>query len=78
MYKVCFVSGQMNFDDSGRGISFIHLNSYYLTGIISVIINLPTSTVIACTDVIYHVQWIRGVLNKHVSKYISLQIGRSG
>ncbi|XP_029342388.1 uncharacterized protein LOC115033024 isoform X1 [Acyrthosiphon pisum] len=57
--------GQMNLDDSGRGISFIHLNSYYLTGIISVIINLPTSTVIACTDVIYHIQWIRGILNKH-------------
>ncbi|XP_016655958.1 modular serine protease isoform X2 [Acyrthosiphon pisum] len=53
--------------DLGAGISFLHFNSYYLTGIHSVNYDLSKTNnpVLGFTDIKYHVQWIRGVLNKH-------------
>ncbi|XP_022182774.1 uncharacterized protein LOC111042453 isoform X2 [Myzus persicae] len=55
---------------AGSGISFLHDNSYYLTGILSVTNYLSNDTVIGFTDIKYHVQWIRGILNKHFTMNI--------
>jgi len=69
-YKISIVSGQVdvNADDG-------HFDSYYLTGIMSVFNYLEDQTgFIGCTDIKYHVPWIREILNKHVSKYISLYV----
>ncbi|XP_016661869.1 uncharacterized protein LOC100160377 isoform X2 [Acyrthosiphon pisum] len=52
-------------ENAGSGISFLHLKSYYITGILSISNNLKNDTVIGFTDIKYHVQWIRVVLNKH-------------
>ncbi|CAI6368896.1 unnamed protein product [Macrosiphum euphorbiae] len=54
--------------DRGAGISFLHFNSYYLTGILSFNsydLSNTSKPVLGFTDIKYHVQWIRGVLNKH-------------
>jgi len=76
MYKLSLVLGKRLYaQDGGAGISFLHSNSYYLTGILSVTgydLNDTNTPVLGFTDIEYHLHWIRGVLNKHVRKYISL------
>ncbi|XP_029344850.1 modular serine protease-like [Acyrthosiphon pisum] len=61
--------GEMLYDrDVGAGISFLHFDSYYLTGILSVTgydLNDTNTPVMGFTDIEYHLHWIRGVLNKH-------------
>ncbi|XP_060881631.1 uncharacterized protein LOC132953091 isoform X2 [Metopolophium dirhodum] len=59
---------EISAEDLGTGISFLHFNSYYLTGIHSVNsydLSKTSEPVLGFTDIKYHVQWIRGVLNKH-------------
>ncbi|XP_060870027.1 uncharacterized protein LOC132944607 isoform X1 [Metopolophium dirhodum] len=50
----------------GAGISFLHLNSYFLTGVMSRWDRINKDTVFAFTDIKYHVSWIRGLLIKHL------------
>eukprot|EP00102_Acyrthosiphon_pisum_P015054 XP_008185439.2 PREDICTED: limulus clotting factor C-like isoform X2 [Acyrthosiphon pisum] len=65
-------------EDAGSGISFLHFNSYYLTGIMSLKHigkndtvtglsrnDLINDTVLVFTDIKYHVHWIRGIFNKY-------------
>ncbi|XP_060870753.1 serine protease 48-like [Metopolophium dirhodum] len=47
----------------GDGLSFFHNNSYYLTGVTG--IKDPLSSLTVFTEVKYHIQWIRGLYNKH-------------
>ncbi|XP_022162710.1 uncharacterized protein LOC111028389 isoform X2 [Myzus persicae] len=51
---------------SGAGLSFIHSDSYYLTGVACLMDPNTNGSIIVFTDIKYHVQWIRGLLNKHV------------
>jgi len=77
MCKISLVSGLVKDpEDSGRSISFMHFNSYYLTGIISAstVSKDYNNIAVLCTDIKYYVQWIREILNKHVSKYIFICI----
>ncbi|KAL4123123.1 hypothetical protein QTP88_015353 [Uroleucon formosanum] len=55
-------------DITGAGISFLHSNSYFLTGVLSLnhFVN-KTSAVLGFTDIKAHVQWIRGLLKKHAT-----------
>ncbi|XP_060881629.1 uncharacterized protein LOC132953090 [Metopolophium dirhodum] len=69
--KFCtdYKPGEMLYNrDVGAGISFLHFDSYYLTGILSVTgydLNDTNTPVMGFTDIEYHLHWIRGVLNKH-------------
>jgi len=65
-YKIFLVSGQgLGKGDSGAGLSFLHSNLYYLTGVVS-IKDPNTKTAIAVfTKIKYHIQWIRGLYIKH-------------
>eukprot|EP00102_Acyrthosiphon_pisum_P010378 XP_008178678.1 PREDICTED: urokinase-type plasminogen activator-like [Acyrthosiphon pisum] len=53
--------------NSGHGLIFLHSNSYFLTGIMSLINIHNNYTVHGFTDIKYHVQWIREILNKHLT-----------
>jgi len=73
VYKISLVSESEEVNDiTGAGISFLHSNSYFLTGVLGLnhFVN-KTSAVLGFTDIKFHVQWIRGLLKKHVRKYIS-------
>jgi len=58
--------------DSGAGLTFLHSDTYYLTGVLSVKDPDTDNSVAVFTNIKFHVQWIRGLLIKHVRKYISL------
>lgn len=70
MYKLSLVLGKRLYArDGGAGISFLHSDSYYLTGILSVTgydLKDTNPPVLGFTDIEYHLHWIRAVLNKHV------------
>jgi len=74
MIIILFVSGPeliRNENTAGAGISFLHSNSYFLTGVFTLEDTKSNYTISGFTDIKYHVQWIRGILNKHVRKHIS-------
>ncbi|XP_022170820.1 uncharacterized protein LOC111034095, partial [Myzus persicae] len=52
--------------DSGSGISFLHSNSYFLTGVLSTIHIEENNTVAGFTGIEYHIKFIHDILNKHV------------
>jgi len=54
--------------DAGAGLTFKHADSYYLTGIVSVKDPNTNNSITSFTDVKYHIQWIRGLYDKYVSK----------
>jgi len=73
MYKISLVSGlDLDITIGGAGIIFLHSNSYFLTGILCLKVNEINDTVLIFTDIKYHVQWIRGILNEDVRKYICI------
>ncbi|XP_029345751.1 mannan-binding lectin serine protease 2 [Acyrthosiphon pisum] len=51
--------------DSGAGLSFLHSNSYYLTGVASVKDPEKNDSVAVFTEIKHHIQWIRRLYNKH-------------
>ncbi|XP_029345059.1 modular serine protease-like isoform X2 [Acyrthosiphon pisum] len=57
-----------DFADSGAGISFLHSNSYFLTGMLNMRIAYPNSAIAGFLDIRFYVQWIRGILNKHFTE----------
>ncbi|XP_003240403.1 trypsin-1 [Acyrthosiphon pisum] len=60
------VSGQgMGKGDSGAGLCFFHSGSYYLTGLASTKDPNTNNSVAVFTEVKHHIQWIRGMYNKH-------------
>eukprot|EP00102_Acyrthosiphon_pisum_P021358 XP_016658568.1 PREDICTED: complement C1s-A subcomponent isoform X2 [Acyrthosiphon pisum] len=60
------VSGQgVGKGDSGAGLSFLHSNSYYLTGVVSIKDPNTENSIAVFTEVKYHIQWIRGLYKKH-------------
>eukprot|EP00102_Acyrthosiphon_pisum_P006978 XP_003241091.2 PREDICTED: uncharacterized protein LOC100572031 isoform X6 [Acyrthosiphon pisum] len=60
------VSGQgVSKGDSGAGLCFLHSDSYYLTGVVSIKDPNTTNSIAVFTEVKYHIQWIRGLFNKH-------------
>lgn len=50
---------------SGAGLCFLHSNSYFLTGIVSIKDPTSNNSDAVFTDVKHHIQWIRGLYNKH-------------
>jgi len=54
-------------DFSGAGITFVHSNYFYLTGVTSVKNPNANSSIIVFTDIYHHVKWIRKVYNKYRS-----------
>jgi len=66
MNKICFVSGERVLQvDSGAGLSFLHSNSYYLTGVASIKDQETNNSVAVFTEVKHHIKWIRRLYNKH-------------
>jgi len=66
MNKIYFVSGRgVNSGDSGAGLSFLHSNLYYLTGVASVKDPYTNNSIAGFTDVKHHIQWIRRLYNKY-------------
>ncbi|CAI6368302.1 unnamed protein product [Macrosiphum euphorbiae] len=51
--------------DSGAGLCFFHSDSYYLTGVVSIKDPNTNNLIAVFTEVNYHIQWIRGLFNKH-------------
>jgi len=63
---ISLVSGQgASKGDSGAGLCFLHSNSYYLTGVVSVKDPNTNNSLSVFTEVKYHIRWIRGLYNKH-------------
>ncbi|XP_022164235.1 uncharacterized protein LOC111029524, partial [Myzus persicae] len=52
--------------DSGSGISFLHSNSYFLTGVLSTTHTEENNTVAGFTGIKHHIKFIQGILNKRV------------
>jgi len=75
MYRKYLFSGLFAVgEDGGAGINFLYSNSYFLTGILSFRDKIIKRPVTGYTDIKFHVQWIREILNKHVSKYFCLLV----
>jgi len=71
-FKICIISGQgVGRIDSGAGLTFLHANSYYLTGLVSS--KDPNNSISVFTDIKYHIHWIRRFIILHVRKYIYLK-----
>jgi len=66
MNIISLVSGPgVDVGDSGAGLCFIHSNSYYLTGVVSIKDPTTNNSIAVFTEVKHHIQWIRGLYNKH-------------
>lgn len=80
IYKISLVSDQdADYRIPGLDISFLHLNTYFLTGVLILEDRqfkdkLIKNTLIGITDIKYYIEWIRGILNKHVCKYLLLKV----
>ncbi|CAI6344827.1 unnamed protein product [Macrosiphum euphorbiae] len=60
------VSGQgVGIEDSGAGLCFLHSNSYYLTGIVSIKDPNTNNSIAVFTEIKHHIQWIRILFNKY-------------
>jgi len=60
------VSGQgVGKGDSGAGLCFLHSNSYYLTGVVSIKSSNTSNSMAVFTEVKSHIQWLRGLYNKY-------------
>ncbi|XP_016661871.1 limulus clotting factor C isoform X2 [Acyrthosiphon pisum] len=51
--------------DAGAGLCFLHSNSYYLTGIVSIKDISTDNSIAVFTEVKRHIQWIRELYNKY-------------
>lgn len=51
--------------DSGSGLIFLHSQSYFLTGILSLKQQFSNNSIAVFTDVKNHVQWIHEKYKKH-------------
>ncbi|XP_060870828.1 transmembrane protease serine 9-like isoform X2 [Metopolophium dirhodum] len=74
--KLCagssLVSGQgVGKGYGGAGLSFLHSNSYYLTGVSSVKDPESNNSIAVFTEVKFHIQWIRGLYNRYRRQAIS-------
>jgi len=49
----------------GGGLSFLHSNLYYLTGVVSIKDPNTNNSISIFTEVKYHIKWIRGLFYKH-------------
>lgn len=66
MQKIYLVSGQgASKGDSGAGLCFVHSNTYFLTGVVSLKDPNTTNSIAVFTDVKHHIQWIRGLYSKY-------------
>ena len=64
--KISLISGQgVREGDSGAGLTFLHSNFYYLSGVVSVKDPNTNNSIAVFTDVKYHIQWIRELYNKY-------------
>ncbi|KAE9530732.1 hypothetical protein AGLY_011194 [Aphis glycines] len=66
----------VNRGDSGAGLTFLHSDSYYFTGIVSVKDPNITNPIAVFTDLKQHIEWIREFYNKYTS-YASDSIYKS-
>jgi len=66
MYKIYLVLGrEMGEGDSGAGLTFLHSEFYYLTGVLSLREKYSNNSIAVFTDIKYHVEWIRRLFNEH-------------
>lgn len=66
MQKIYLVSGQgASKGDSGAGLCFVHSNTYYLTGVVSLKDPNTTNSIAVFTDVKHHIQWICELYSKY-------------
>jgi len=66
MQKIYLVSGQgVSKGDSGAGLCFVHSNSYFLTGIVSMKDPNTVNSIAVFTEVKHHIQWLRGLFTKY-------------
>lgn len=78
MYNIFLVSERdFEYRLSRAGLSFVHSNTYFLTGVIPMDSRSfdikRNNKLLGLTDIKYYVPWIHGILNKHVCKqHVSL------
>jgi hypothetical protein len=66
--KISLISGQTVLQgDSGAGLTFLHSNSYYLTGLVSVKDPNTNHSIAVFTNVKHHIKWLRELYNKYAS-----------
>uniref|UniRef100_A0A2S2NDB4 Mannan-binding lectin serine protease 2 n=1 Tax=Schizaphis graminum TaxID=13262 RepID=A0A2S2NDB4_SCHGA len=53
--------------DSGSGLTYLHFEFYYLTGVVSVKDPNTNNSIAVFTDVKRHIQWIRDLYNNYTS-----------
>jgi len=51
--------------DSGAGLCFLHHDSYYLTGVVSMKDPNSNNSIAVFTEVKYHIQWISKLFNRY-------------
>jgi len=75
MCKISSVSE--NIGDEGykyQTLSILNSNYYFLTGLKSFWSTLNNKTALGFIDIKYYIPWIRGILNKHALKNISVKV----
>lgn len=74
---IYLISGQgVNEGDSGAGLTFLHSDLYYLTGVVSIKDAIANNSIAVFTGLKQHIPWIRELYNKYTS-YASDSIFKS-
>jgi len=61
------ISGQGVYrGDSGAGLTVLHSNYHYLTGVVSVKNPGTNNSIAFFTNVKHHIQWLRVLYNKYI------------
>jgi hypothetical protein len=53
--------------DSGAGLTFLHFDFYYLTGLVSLRDPSTKNSIAVFTNVVNHIKWLRELYNKYAS-----------
>lgn len=61
------ISGQGVYQgDNGAGLTVLHSNYYYLTGVVSVKDSSTNNSIAVFTNVKHHIQWLHVLYNKYM------------
>jgi len=75
--KIYLISGQgVNEGDSGAGLTFLHSDLYYLTGVVSIKDAISNNSIAVFIGLKQHIPWIRELYNRYTS-YASDSISKS-
>ncbi|KAF0745893.1 modular serine protease-like [Aphis craccivora] len=66
----------VNEGDSGAGLTFLHSDLYYLTGVVSIKDAIANNSIAVFTGLKQHIPWIRELYNKYTSYASDIQLGK--